>query len=78
MDVKTPKEFFEKILPAKFDPNKAAGIDAIVQLNISKKESLYLIASMVVKSQSRIAVSIMTVKNYAENRINNYVIFMGC
>jgi len=35
MDVKTPKEFFEKILPAKFDPNKAAGIDAIVQLNIT-------------------------------------------
>ena len=35
MEVKTPKEFFEKVLPAKFDPNKAAGIDAVVQLNIS-------------------------------------------
>jgi len=35
MDVKTPKEFFEKVLPAKFDPNKAAGIDAVVQLNIT-------------------------------------------
>jgi len=35
MEVKTPKEFFEKVLPAKFDPNKATGIDAVVQLNIS-------------------------------------------
>ena len=35
MDVKTPKEFFEKVLPAKFDPSKAAGIDAVVQLNIT-------------------------------------------
>ncbi len=39
MDVKTPKEFFEKVLPAKFDPNKATGIDAVVQLN--KKSLVY-------------------------------------
>jgi len=35
MEAKTPKEFFEIVLPAKFDPNKAAGIDAVVQLNIT-------------------------------------------
>lgn len=35
MDVKTPREFFEKALPEKFDSNKAAGIDATVQLTIT-------------------------------------------
>ena len=35
MSIKTPKEFFEKRLPEKFDPSKAAGIDMVVQLNIS-------------------------------------------
>ena len=34
----TPQEFFEKILPARFKPEKAAGIDVIAQLNISGPE----------------------------------------
>ena len=35
MDIKTPKEFFEKVLPTKFNPVKAVGIDCIVQMNLS-------------------------------------------
>jgi putative sterol carrier protein len=35
MEVKTPKEFFEKVMPEKFDPNKAAGIDCVVQMSLS-------------------------------------------
>lgn len=35
MDVKTPKEFFEKVLPGKVDASKLAGLDAIVQMSIS-------------------------------------------
>ena len=35
MQVTTPREFFEKVLPARFNPSKAAGVDVIVQLNIS-------------------------------------------
>lgn len=35
MEITTPKEFFEKVLPAKFDPSKAAGVDVIIQLNIT-------------------------------------------
>ena len=35
MEVKTSKEFFEKVLPAKFDPNKVVGLDVVVQLNIT-------------------------------------------
>jgi len=34
MDVKTPREFFEKVLPTRFDPEKAKGIDATVQMDI--------------------------------------------
>jgi putative sterol carrier protein len=34
MEVSIPKEFFEKALPAKFDPSKAAGIDCVVQMNL--------------------------------------------
>lgn len=30
----TPKEFFEKVLPSRFNPDKAGGIDVIVQVNI--------------------------------------------
>ena len=37
-EAKTPQEFFEKILPARFKPEKAAGIDVIAQLNISGPE----------------------------------------
>ncbi|MCW4000452.1 MAG: SCP2 sterol-binding domain-containing protein [Candidatus Bathyarchaeota archaeon] len=31
----TPKEFFEKTLPARFKPEKAVGIDIIAQINVS-------------------------------------------
>ncbi len=34
-DAKTPKEFFEKVLPSRFKPEKAAGIDVTVQINIA-------------------------------------------
>ena len=34
-EAKTPKEFFEKILPVRFKPEKAAGIDVTVQVNIA-------------------------------------------
>jgi len=35
METKTPKEFFEKTLPKRFKPEKAKGIDIIVQVSIS-------------------------------------------
>lgn len=35
MQISTPEEFFEKILPARFDPSKAKGIDAIISVKIS-------------------------------------------
>jgi len=35
VEAKTPKDFFEKILPNKFKPEKAAGIDVAVQINIA-------------------------------------------
>jgi putative sterol carrier protein len=35
MQATTPKEFFEKILPVKFNPAKAAGVDVIVQISIT-------------------------------------------
>jgi putative sterol carrier protein len=35
MEVKTPKEFFEKVLPSRFDPNKVAGFEALIQMNIT-------------------------------------------
>jgi putative sterol carrier protein len=35
MEVKSPKEFIEQILPQKFDGSKAAGISAVVQFKIS-------------------------------------------
>ena len=35
MEVKTPEEFFEKQLPVRFKPDKAAGIDAVIQLSLS-------------------------------------------
>jgi putative sterol carrier protein len=34
----TPQEFFDKILPARFKPEKAEGVDVIVQLNVSGPE----------------------------------------
>jgi putative sterol carrier protein len=35
MEAKTPKEFFEKVLPNRFKSNKAVGIDVTVQVNIT-------------------------------------------
>jgi len=35
MEAKTPKEVFEKVMPAKFNSAKAAGIDVVVQLSIT-------------------------------------------
>ncbi len=35
MEAATPKEFFEKILPQRFDPTKATGVDVIVQVSIN-------------------------------------------
>jgi len=38
METNTPKEFFEKALPARFKPEKAAGINVITQLNVTGPE----------------------------------------
>ncbi len=35
MEATTPKEFFEEVLPARFDAKKAAGVDVKVQIRIS-------------------------------------------
>ena len=35
MEAKTPKEFFEKALPARFKPDKSVGIDVVAQLNLT-------------------------------------------
>ncbi len=35
VEAKTPKEFFEKVLPSRFTPDKAAGVDVTVQLDIT-------------------------------------------
>lgn len=35
MEVSTPKEFLDKVLPEKFDAAKAAGLTAVVQFKIS-------------------------------------------
>ena len=34
-EAKTPKEFFEEVLPRRFKPDKALGIDVAVQVNIT-------------------------------------------
>jgi putative sterol carrier protein len=34
-EAKTPKEFFEEVLPRRFKPDKALGIDVTVQVNIT-------------------------------------------
>lgn len=34
MEAKTHREFFEQILPSRFKPDKAAGIDVVVQVSI--------------------------------------------
>jgi putative sterol carrier protein len=38
METKTPKEFLEKVLPARFNADKAAGIDVVAQINITGTE----------------------------------------
>jgi len=35
MKAKTPKEFFEKMLPVRFKPDKSVGIDVVAQLNLT-------------------------------------------
>ena len=35
MEASTPKEFLDKVLPEKFDPEKAADLSAVVQFKIS-------------------------------------------
>jgi putative sterol carrier protein len=35
MEIKTPQEFFDTTLPAKFDPSKVEGFDAVFQLIIT-------------------------------------------
>jgi putative sterol carrier protein len=35
MEAKTPQEFFDEILPFRFKPEKAKGIDATIQLNVT-------------------------------------------
>ena len=34
-EAKTPKEFFEKVLPSRFNPEKAEGINVTVQISIT-------------------------------------------
>jgi putative sterol carrier protein len=38
MEAKTPKEFFEKTLPARFKAEKAKDIDVVAQINVSGPE----------------------------------------
>jgi len=35
METKTPKEFFENVLPERFKPEKAVGINVVAQLNFT-------------------------------------------
>jgi putative sterol carrier protein len=35
MEAKTPREFFEKVLPNRFNPNKTKGVDVTVQISIT-------------------------------------------
>ncbi|MCW4023834.1 MAG: SCP2 sterol-binding domain-containing protein [Candidatus Bathyarchaeota archaeon] len=39
MDAKTPKEFFDNELPSRFNPEKAADIDVVAQININGENS---------------------------------------
>ncbi len=50
MEVKSPEEFFQKQLPMRFKPDKAAGIDATIQLSLSgvQKEQNWVI---IIKNQ---------------------------
>ncbi len=35
MESNTPQDFFEKVLPQRFKPEKAIGIDVIAQINVT-------------------------------------------
>lgn len=35
MEVKTPKEFLDKVLPSKFNPDNAKDFEAVAQVNIT-------------------------------------------
>ena len=35
MEAKTPQEFFNEVLPVRFKPEKTAGIDTTIQLNVT-------------------------------------------
>ena len=35
IETNTPKEFFEKVLPNRFNPSKAAGVDVTAQISIN-------------------------------------------
>ena len=35
MEAETPKDFFEKVLPARFNASKAAGVDVTAQVDIN-------------------------------------------
>jgi len=35
LEVKTPKEFFEKVLPTKFNPEKAKNFEAVAQVDLA-------------------------------------------
>jgi putative sterol carrier protein len=39
MEAKTPQEFFERILPLRFKPEKAKGIDATIQVKVTGPQS---------------------------------------
>jgi putative sterol carrier protein len=38
MEARTPQEFFNTILPARFNPEKAAGVNVVAQINVSGPE----------------------------------------
>lgn len=38
MDVSTPREFIEEVMPERFDPAKAAGLTALIQLKITGED----------------------------------------
>jgi putative sterol carrier protein len=35
MEVRTPREFFEKTMPTRFNPNKAKDVEATVQMTVT-------------------------------------------
>jgi putative sterol carrier protein len=39
MEAKTPKEFFDNVLPARFKPEKSVGIDVVTQIIVTGENS---------------------------------------